>query len=109
MESRNSIFFLFLLFLGTTQAAIAMQENLNQIATEVIFFRFLNWNEMLLYQVVDKVGESKEKCCQYCGYLVCIALFFLLFTGKKLFGWFFLFNTYKKDFVNLDFVNLVND
>ena len=26
-----------------------------------------------------------------------------------LFGWFFLFNTYKKDFVNLDFVNLVND
>ena len=29
-----------------------------------------------------KVEESKEKCCQYCGYLVCIALFFLLFTEK---------------------------
>jgi len=54
METRNSIFFLLLLFLANTQAAIAMQENLNLIATEV----------------ADKVEESKERCCEYCHHLV---------------------------------------
>ena len=38
MKTKNSIFILLLLFLGTTQAAIAMQENLDQITTEVNFF-----------------------------------------------------------------------
>ena len=75
METRNSIFFLLMLFLATAQAAIAMQENLNQIATEVNF-RFmilnLNLNEKPLYQVADKVEESKERCCENCHRLVSI-------------------------------------
>merc|ERR1711990_43170 len=53
-KMKNSIFFLLLLLLGNTQADIAMQENLNQIATEV----------------VDKVEESKERCCEACHQLV---------------------------------------
>ena len=35
MKTKSSIFFLLLLFIGATQATIAMQENLDQIATEV--------------------------------------------------------------------------
>ena len=38
MKILNSNFFLLLLFLGSTQAAIAMQENHYQIATEVNFW-----------------------------------------------------------------------
>ena len=75
METRNSIFFLLLLFLANTQAAIAMQENLNLIATEVSFqlkVLNLNSNEMPLYQVADKVEESKEMCCEYWHHLVSI-------------------------------------
>jgi len=54
MGTQNLICLLLLLFLGTTLADIAMQENLNQIATEV----------------VDKVEEFKEKCCEGCHHLV---------------------------------------
>ena len=37
MKTWNSICLLLLLFLGTTKADIALQENLDQIATEVNF------------------------------------------------------------------------
>ena len=94
MKTKNSIFFLLLLFLGATQAAIAMQENLDQIATEVSFFLFerdLNLNLMPPYdqvvnkvdQVVDKVEESKEKCYEGSHYLV--SLFFTLKSFKRIF------------------------
>ena len=94
MKTKNSIFFLLLLFLGTTQAAIDMQENLDQITTEVIFFNLreiLNMNLMPPYdqvvnkvdQVVDKVEESKEKCYEGSHYLV--SLFFTLKSFKRTF------------------------
>merc|ERR1719239_294973 len=60
MKTQSSIFLL-LLFLGITQAAITMQENLDQIATEVV---------EKVDQVVDKVEESKEKCYKGSHYLV---------------------------------------
>jgi len=53
MKTRNSITILLLLFLGTTKAVL-LQENLDQFATKV----------------VDKVEESKEKCCEACHDLV---------------------------------------
>ena len=74
MKTRNSICLLLLLFLGTTKADIALQENLDQIALKVNFRleMCLNLNEMPFSQVVDKVEESKEKCSKACHYLVSI-------------------------------------
>ena len=52
MGTQNSICLLLLLFLGTTLADVAMQENLNQIATEVNFWFMiiLDLNERFLYR-----------------------------------------------------------
>ena len=74
MKTRNSITILLLLFLGTTKAVL-LQENLDQFATEVNIWleMYLNLNEMPSSQVVDKVEESKEKCCEACHDLVSIA------------------------------------
>ena len=47
----------------------------------------LDLNERFLYQVADKVEETKQKCCSDCSYLVSIvSLFFLILL---IFGQFF--------------------
>ena len=74
MGTQNSICLLLLLFLGATLADINMQENLDQTATQVNFrFRGRDCEfecDASRNQVVNKVEEFKDSCCEACHHLV---------------------------------------